>query len=306
MKFYLQKIRDNIFNPSYYEEIVSKPLKASFKYYLKMAMWLALIYTAFVSVFFVPEFMRLLKEVSSSLASAYPADLKVHFQNGEASVNMPEPIIVPLPQTGKEFFNGSHNGRDIKNLMVIDTRTVFTSEDFKQDQALFVLKKDAMAGLGNDSEVRVTDIPGGNIIIDKQDIQKIADRFQTFSIALVPISVLVIYLLALIFFTLTLGSIIMVALFAWLLLYVAKRDLTFKQCLGLTLHAATLALCVNFFIFILYPSLSINFPFLATFSLLVLYLNLIRKPAVPVVVPAVPAEIPKDTIEEGKEEEIKN
>jgi len=306
MKNYLQKIKNNIWDHVYYEEVLVKPLSSSFKYYIKMSLWLTLIYTAFVSVVFLPNFINTAKLVISNMAQVYPAELKVHLFNGQASVNVPEPIIITLPADVKNIFKSVEKKiGSLENLIVIDTRTNFELAEFNNYRALFVLKKDALAGVNNDGSVQVSNVPAGNMIISGTDIKNIADKIQSAIFILAPISVLVIYFLGILFFFFTIGYLIVVALFAWLLLYVAKRDITFKQSLGLTLHACTFALLINFFVFALYPSLSVNFPFLVTFTLLILYLNLIRKPKLVVVALVAPTEIPVDTVAKAEEAEAK-
>jgi hypothetical protein len=305
MKYYWQKIKDNIWNHSYYEEILAKPLGASFKYYFKMVLWLALIYTALCSVLFLPEFVSTARQVIFDINQSYPADLKVTLHDGQASVNMPEPVVIPLSDVGKNIFKNVNKGTDtLTNLIVIDTRNEFALAEFNNYRALFVLKKDSLVGLDNNGGVRVSKIPTGSIVISSAEVKNVAAKIQSMILILAPLSVLAIYLFGLLFFAFTIGYLVLIALFAWLLLYVAKRDLTFKQSLGVTLHACTLALLVNFFIFILYPSLSINFPFLVAFTLLIIYLNLIRKPKVSFAVPVAPTNIPVDTVAqaEGKKD----
>lgn len=301
MKNYLVKIKNNIWNHTYYEEILVKPLSASVKYYAKMALWLTLIYTAFVAVVFLPEFITTAKRVVTGFASAYPAELKVHLNNGQASVNLPEPLIISLSANEKALFKSVEKKLGSpENLIVIDTRTNFDLAEFTNYRALFVLKKDALAGIGSSGQIQVSKLPAGNVIISGTDVKNVANKIQSVILVIAPLGVLVIYFLGVLFFIFTIGYLILVALFAWLLLYLAKRDLTFKQSLGLTLHACTFALLVNFFIFVLYPSLSINFPFLVTFTLLIIYLNLIRKPKMAVVMPVVPKDIPIDTVAAGE------
>jgi hypothetical protein len=302
MKYFWQKIRDNIWNHAYYEEILAKPLASSFKYYFKMILWLALIYTALCSVLFLPEFVSTARQVVFNVAQSYPADLKITLRDGQASVNIPEPVIIPLSDVEKDIFKNIKNKIGAPaNLIVIDTRTEFALTEFSNYRSLFVLKKDSLIGMDSNGGVRVSKIPTGSIVISSVEIKSIAAKIQSMILILAPLSVLAIYLFGILFFIFTIGYLILIALFAWLLLYVAKRDLTFKQSLGVTLHACTLALLINFFIFVLYPSLSINFPFLVAFTLLITYLNLIRKPKTMIAVPVAPTNISVDTVARAEE-----
>lgn len=302
MKDYLKIIKNNIWNSDYYEEVIIKPLKTSFKYYFKMTFWLVLFYTAFVSIFFLPEFILLTRNMVSHFSQSYPTELKVTFKDGQAFSNLTEPVVIPLAESEKKIFE-SIEGKigSIENLLVIDTHNNFVLEEFDNYRSFFVLKKDALVARGADDKIEVSEIPAEMMVVSGADVRNMADKIQQIILLLAPLGVLIIYLFGISYFIFIICFLILIALFAWLLLYIAKRDLSFKQSLAITLHACTLPFLINFFIFILYPSLALNFPFLLTFTLLIIYLNLIRKAKTPVVIPVAPKDIPADTIVEEKE-----
>jgi hypothetical protein len=310
MKEYLQKIKNNILNREYYEEVLTKPLSSSFRYYVKMSLWLTLIYTAFISIAFLPGFIDISRGLISDMVQSYPVDLKVHLRNGEASINLPEPLIIPLSANEKDIFKYAKKMGALENLMVIDTRSKFDLNEFGNYRSVFVLKKDSIAGLGSDGEVKVSSIKVSStgVIISGLEIKDIGDKLQKAILVFAPFAVLVIYLLGVLYFIMTLGYLLVIALFTWLLFYTANRKVEFKQAFAVSLHACTFALVVNFFIFILYPSLSINFPFVVTFTLLIIYLNLIKKNKIAIIVPAVPKDVSVDTVinAEEKDRQIEN
>lgn len=302
MKYLFQRIKDNIYNQTYYEEILVKPLSVSFGYYAKMALWLTLVYTAIISLFFLPEFVRLSRQVISDFAQNYPAQLVISFKDGIASTNMSEPIAIPLASTEKTLFSRLSQEVVINNFVTIDTRSNLSVTDFNRYQSLFVVGKDSSAGLGGEDRLQITKHPANSVSISKTDIDLAANKAQKIILTLAPIGVLLIYLLGVLFFVFTLLPILITASLAWLLLYVARRDLSFRQSLSVSLHASSLALCVNLLLFVFYPSFSINFPFLITVSLLVIYLNLIQKKKMVIAQPVAPKEIPIDTVAKEKRE----
>jgi len=311
MNYYFQKLRDNIFNPAYYREVLSAPLSAGFWYYLKMCLWLTLIYTAFISVVFLPDMINIARRATTELSQAFPDTLAIRLRNGVASVNLPEPIIIPLPPAEAKLFNltADKTGKTMTNFLVIDTREAFSTSDFGNYHSLFLLRKDALAGdTGNG--VQVNKIPAdANVIIDKNAVLSLADKVQIFIYVLAPLSVLIIYILGIAFFALSLVPILVIAFLSWLLLLLAAKSKnvrpSFKQVFGVAMHAVTLSLIANFITFTLYPSISVNFPFMVTFSLLVVYLNLIRQPKVVYVPPVMPKNIPADTINTSTADEKK-
>jgi len=302
MKYFLQRIKDNFYNQAYYEEILAKPLSASFVYYAKMALWLTIVYTALISLFFLPEFVRLSRQVISDFAQNYPAQLIISFKDGIASTNLPEPITIPFSPTEKTLFSRLSDKIAIINFVTIDTRSNLSESDFTNYRSLFVVGKDSSAGLGGEDSLQITKHPTNAISITKSDIDLASDKAQKIILTLAPLGVLLIYFFGVLFFVFTLLPILINASLAWLLLYVARRDLSFRQSLAVSLHASSLALCVNLLLFVFFPSFSINFPFLITLSLLVIYLNLIQKKKVVVTQPVVPNEIPVDTVAKEKRE----
>jgi len=307
--FYLQKFRQNIFNPAYYRVIMNQPLSGAFKYYLKLSLWLVLLYTAFVSAVFLPNALKLIRQTTFALDDAYPVDLKIHLSGGRAAVNLPEPVIIPLPGNLSKLFNSdsSKTGKVFTNFAVIDTRKPLVPADFDSFHSIFVLGQDALA-TDSGGDLQVKKVPADtNLIIDKGIISSVAAKARTFITIMTPLSVLVVYLLGLLFFTVNLLPILAIAFLAWLLLLLAPRPAgegrpNFGSALAVTLHAVTLSLVANFFTFLVYPSLAVNFPFMATFTLLIVYINLIRKPKLAFVPPTPPKNIPEDTITEPKEE----
>ena len=161
-----------------------------------MALWLTLIYTALMSVVFLPEFITTAKRVVAGFASAYPAELKIYLRDGQASVNLLEPLIISLSANEKALFKSVEKKLGSpENLIVIDTRTNFAPAEFSNYRALFVLKKDALAGVGNSGEVRVSKVPAGNVIISGVDVKNIANKIKSVILVIAPLGVLVIYFL---------------------------------------------------------------------------------------------------------------
>ena len=302
MNYYFQKIKDNIWNPAYYEEILIKPFGSSFKYYLKMSLWLTLVITALVSVLFLPNFISLVRQTVTSVAKIYPAELKIHFNNGQASINMPEPVIIPLSSLDSIFKGKIEKNADYpRNLLVIDTRTDFVLSEFNNYKSLLVLKRDSFVAMGNKDEVRISEIPKDNIIISGEDVKNFANKIQSVILVVAPLGVLVIYFFGLFFFLFSLGYLIFIALLAWLFLYVVKRDITFKQSLAVTLHACTLPFLVSIFMCVFNPFLTINFPFLATLTLLIIYFNLINKQKTIASIPVEPEIKPIEEVKTDRE-----
>ncbi|MCX6713012.1 MAG: DUF1189 family protein [Candidatus Vogelbacteria bacterium] len=303
--FFCRKFCDNLWNPEYYRAILTRPLSSAFAYYLKMSLWLVLCYTAFVSLFFVPDMVRFARTMVTDFGAAYPSDLVIRLSNGQASVNRPEPIVMPLPPSASRLFNfnAARTGKVIGNLAVIDTRKNFVLTEFAGQHSLFVLNKDAL-GADTGASVQVTPVlTGGSTMIDKSFILSLAERVRRVIALLAPFSVLAVYLFGIAFFAFTLLPILLTALAAWVLLLIASRGNLvrprFAQALSVTLHAVTLSLVVNFFTFLVYPVLSLNIPFMFTISLLVIYANLIRKQKIVFIPPVAPKEIAKDTITSG-------
>lgn len=288
MNFYWQKLRDNVFNQKYYQAVIQGSARTSLNYYFKLAFWLALFYTAIIAIVFLPTFLNLAHQVVNDFTAAYPAELKIHFQNSEASVNQPEPVVIPLPAAESSLFNlqtDSTKRGIIANLLTVDTRQTATSGVFMSSRSLFYLDKNSMWGFGGQNgKLMHRQLPTDtNVIIDRTFISNLSNRLNWFLVIFTPFSVLLVYALALIFFVFSLLEALIVAILAWLLFKLGKTQGSGEQSLWsqawkASLHAITLPFVVNLVVFVTYPSFALNFSFVVTFALLVIYLNLISKP----------------------------
>lgn len=298
LKYYFGKLRDNIYNPAYYEQVAFQPLSRSFTYYFKMIVWLALFFTLLISIVFLPIFISLYRQVIVDVAGNYPADLKIVVQNGQASINLPEPLAIPLPQKDQAVFNAIKQATStavssIDNFMVIDTKTPFTVADFGNYHAMFVLKKDSLVSL-NGNNIQISPLPANTTAtITAATISSWTSGIRKFIPIIAPLAVLAIYLFSLMFLVVMLVPVSIVSLLVFLLFLVARNGYTLRQAWQVTLHAITLTYLIGFFGYILYPSLSVNFPFLTAITLLVVYLNLIRRAPKAI---AMPSSIPADTV----------
>jgi len=297
MRFYLKKIRDNISNRSYYEDIFAGSLNSSFRYYFKMVMWLALIYTAFIAIFILPNFIDWSRQLVKNLATEYPAELVITVDQGQISTNQTEPIKIPLALSERYLFNSVPTASSTKdNLLVINTKKAFIADEAASYRALMILTENSLVLVNNDGEAVINILPttaGGTITVN--DVLILAQKFQNYAYLLAPVLVLVIYFYSLVILTMLLVVVAIIALLTYLLFVLTKKPITYRQALAVTLHAVTLFYLLNFIVFIIYPSFSVNFPFMVAFTLFVIYRNLIRQPKPAMIIPPPAPTIPTDS-----------
>ncbi len=145
MKFF-ETILKNIYSPKYYRGLLEKPFWHSLKYFYILILAVALVITLFFSVTAVPKITSILKDVSGSIVLQYPEELEVTITDGVAFTNVEEPYFISRSilgdrTTGEVF--GKKN--KVENVVVIDTQTPFSIDQFETYNTLILVKRDSVA-----------------------------------------------------------------------------------------------------------------------------------------------------------------
>ncbi len=245
------KIKDSIYNPEYYKSIpVEETLGQAIKYLAKLALIISLI-TIIILGFFIPKFQGKIKELTNTFIENYPSDLIVSFKNGNASINQPEPYKIAV---GKIFLDPSidteilEQNKSMQNMLVIDTKTPFSIEKFKEYSTFsWLTKTDLITLKTTNGQMQINPISTiGNIEISKTWLLEKQDYLFNKLPIIIPILLILAYLILFIVnFSGTLFALILYAFVVWLISKIAKHELTYKQCYILGIHAVTLILVTD-------------------------------------------------------------
>ena len=244
MKF-IEEVRSSIYDPAYYRGIPSEPLGSSFRFFYSFAAVVALLETIFLSFTVLPAAWSFVRGIGPKALEYYPSELVVTLKNGNVATNVPEPYFVKFPEELKNFY-GQQNSQKPDNLIVIDTGTPFTIDEFKNYKTAVLLVNNSLV-YGNDQKLTVQSFGRfPDVKIDKSKVASFVAKFQpylTVFAALVPLFIFIVFIVAL---SANLLYFIFLALLVWLIAKIKKLPVGYKKSYQLCLHLAIVPILIDY------------------------------------------------------------
>jgi maltodextrin utilization protein YvdJ len=261
---FFKKIKDSIYNPSYYQELIKQPFSYSLKYFLLFSIIIAVIYTISFSVQVFPTFSKAMKNIEPAILERYPDELVIKIEKGQVSTNMPEPIYFPLPKSDNE---------KIENMVVIDTNANVGEKEFEQYKTAVLINKNYIASIDSDGKITMNSVSKMNdFTLDKTMISSLIKKIKPWVAAGFPIVALLILIFGYIAVLFKLIYLLFAALLIWLIASIKKTGLDYVKSYQTGIHLLTLPLLV----FSL-PLPFLNIRFIFTAVLLILAIINIKK-----------------------------
>ncbi|HEY4518435.1 MAG TPA: DUF1189 family protein [Candidatus Paceibacterota bacterium] len=285
MSEFLRQIGGSVYSPGFYNEARGKSFGYSFKYYLKLSLLVTLVTTVVLTAILYPKAKFFINNFAEGLGSKFPSDLVVTFKSGKVSTTAPEPYFVRMADIVSPEDLGEG---DPENLLVIDTQTPFSLEQFEEYNSLVWLTEDSAVMLDDNGSVRIQSLAQvPDVTIDKVLATKYLGIAQTYlrlaPLFLIPIGIFIFTFIA------QLGRLIyllLAALILWLLAMAFKRNLTYGKTYQLAMYAVTLPVLV---FKLLWLPIGVQLPiFVFSLALTAMFFLNVRAqiPTVPEVVPA--------------------
>jgi hypothetical protein len=98
MKF-LTKIKNSIYGPKYYQELINLPFSYSLKYFSLFAFIFSLLLVVKFSIFSLPQLYSALNGIGPTIIASYPQELEVSVKGGNVSTNVNEPYFFKAPSS---------------------------------------------------------------------------------------------------------------------------------------------------------------------------------------------------------------
>lgn len=259
------EIRDSIYGPAYYQGLLAKPFSYSLKYFFTLAILIALITSVSFLVSAVPAVQSFLANVGTKILEYYPEELEIAIKNGVVSTNIQEPYFVKLPQ---EFRNSIEKGSGIsqgtENLFVIDTKTPFTVDQFKNYRTLLLITKDSIVHSDGGGKITIQSLAKiDNFTINKIKMTYFLNRAEPYFKFIYPIIAVASFFLFLAGICLNLSYLLFIALLIWLIARIKKIKIGYGKSFQLGLHLVTAAIAINSLLFLIAPQVRIPFLFTA-------------------------------------------
>jgi len=249
MKTFFTTIGRSIYSPQFYDELREKPFSFSFKYYVKLSLFVSFVVVIAFAISYIPK-----------------------IKNGINAFSR-EPYVIPMPESLQNAEGQS--GNTYKNLLVIDTRNSFDLAKFHAADTMLTLTRDSIAGYRNSNRANVQVIALASvpdITIDQAMIRGIISRIQPVLNVLVYLSLPFVFLAGLLYAAWRMLYLLIASLIIWLALKIMKKPSTYGKAYQVGLHAITLPILAETCLFV-FP---VAAPFWGWFSVALLIMVVVN------------------------------
>lgn len=279
MEFF-KNLKNSIYSPNFYQELLAKPFSYSFKYFVLLALIISLLVSIIFLFMLIPGLKIFFDNAGGKMLSYYPADLKINIKNGQVSTNVSEPYFVKMPNEIKpENSNVKVNNKDMlnyENLLVIDTQNNFTVDQFTSYKTFALLTNDSVIAYDKNGNITISKIEKTvNFVLDKQAIEDFINKVKPFIKFIYPIVAIFIFIASMFVIMLQMAYLLFGALFVWLAAKIKGVKIGYKKSYQLALHLITILIVAR--VISMISGINNITPFLFTFLLFMLALINIKK-----------------------------
>ena len=235
---FFQTIKDSLYNPAFYKEQLTSSLRPAFAYYFLFILLLTVLQVLFtLPLFFNAQ--KDIKQTVSQLASSYPQELDVRITNGVVTTTAQEPYRIPVPPSESE-------ANQPKNLLVIDTKTSYSSTQFLKYDTTAWLTKDTVYYQDGQGQIKSADLHQiSDLHINKEIVMDTWKKVQPYTVWIGPGIAILFFIVLLLGSVLRLGYLALLALLVMVFGKIVRKQLTFKQSYTVLLYAVTLPLIIS-------------------------------------------------------------
>lgn len=259
---FLREVRESLYSPLFYRELLSRPFSYSLTYFLKLSAALAFVYAVLFVVLLMPDVRVFLTDASSMLSEAFPGNFAFEIENGIASTTVKQPFTVHWP------------GESL-NVLTID----LTSSSTMATTSIVNLLRTGVVTVTpeNNGGVRIQQQPYGNesFSITKGTIDEwsgaIADFAPYAAIVFIPFIFLGVFFAGLFY----LVYLLPVALLVWAVMRLSGINARYGQAYRASMHLVTIAALLGVVRMLGVP---LVIPYLPTLLLVVLAIVNFRSP----------------------------
>ncbi|OGZ18518.1 MAG: hypothetical protein A2494_01810 [Candidatus Lloydbacteria bacterium RIFOXYC12_FULL_46_25] len=273
MKQLFSYIKESVYSPEYYRQLLSRPFSYSWKYYSALAMLLAVFLTIVSSVPLVPIVNRATHEFPQKFFAYYPDELELHVQNGVVTTNVAEPYFLPLPEMLKSEIADENVAVD--HLVVIDTKTPISLEAFRAYGAIMWIGSTAIASYDDQKGITIKPMTkDANFVVSETVLRSIESRMSPYYVFISPVMVLAIFFGLMIALGINFIYLVFGAVFIMLFgRFALKQKWGYGTSYRIGLHAITLSLLADALFSVVGVNI-VSIPFLQTALILaVVYVN---------------------------------
>ena len=238
---FLQKIKSSIFDPKFYSKIEHQSLGSALKYYFLFILALSIVNIVIIGYELGVQIPREIRSSINQAATSYPSDLEVSLDDGQVTTNATEPYFVPFPEMGED---SQYSG--LNNILVIDTKTPFSSAQFNQYKTLAWLTKDSLFYNNREFDQRSLDLSEfDDITVNKAFVGDLLSKVNPWLNYLGPALILFTFIGLFIGFSFSLVYFLFLAVLIFFLSGIFKWGLNYSASYKTAIYASTLGFILD-------------------------------------------------------------
>jgi len=257
----LKQLRDSIYSPKYYRELLNQPLSYSIKYVFKLAFIFALLMVVKFSAVSLPEMISVINSIGPGVINSYPQELEISVKKGNVFTNVEEPYSIITPNS---WNNGKNKEKIPENLITIDTKSDPNPDNLKKYDTLVLITEKYLVYRDDTGKITTESLENmPDMVINKDSVSQFSQKYSPYLNLLIPLVILVLFVFAFFVVIFRMVYLLIAALFIWLIARVKKVDLGYSKSYQLGMHLMTAPLLIT-------SLFTINFPLIFTTLLLIL------------------------------------
>lgn len=242
---FFRTIRSSIYNPEFYSKINASSLGSALKYFFLLILSLTVVNTLILSYELGVKVPQEIRIALAQSVNSFPRDLEVNIDEGQVTTNAQEPFFVPIPQFEEELAR-----ENLNNLLVIDTKTPFSSSQFNQYKTLFWLTRDSLFYANREFDQRSVDLSKvENIKINRAFVEDLSQKLSPWLNWVGPVLILAASIGIFIGFTFKLVYFLILGVLIFFLSSIFKWGLNYSASYKTAIYASTLSLIVDLILF---------------------------------------------------------
>lgn len=239
---FFKTVANSIYSPKFYKDVVNQSLGNAIVYFIILGFVASLLTTLLI----VPTLIPLKKQIPTfvnSIVDYYPSKLEIKIKNGEVTTNAKEPYFIPLPGDDQQ-------NQPIKNLVVIDTKTPFSSKKFNLYQsAAWVTSDKIFYKSDNRGDIKAYSLSEiKNVTINKIFIIEAVNKLTPLIKFVTPVLIGLLILTLFVVYLFRFVYLFFLAFIIWIIAKFMKWNFTYMQSYIISIYIATGALLLNLLI----------------------------------------------------------
>jgi len=270
------KIRNSIYSPSYYSEVVEKPFFSAFKYLLIFALLFAFVFAVVVTIK-SSSIINMLSVEAPKIADYFPQDLTIMIKDGNVSTNVQEPYFIKIPKDWKNQYEADTGSPNIENLLVIDTKNKFDYSLFVSYKTVALLTADSIAYVEDNGKISIMPLSQvGEFVLNRSTVLNFIEKARPFIVWLYPIIFIGAYFIGYIMVVAKMFYLLFGALIVWLVARLKGLKLGYGGAYKIGMYLITGPILITSLLLLISPK--IGFPFLFTILLAIMAIINLKKP----------------------------